>query len=54
MGPNLERVGSLIASIRQGPYHFTSGMTAFWKGSLRWLSLNTLLLTLPHFWPRLA
>jgi hypothetical protein len=31
-----------------------SGVTAFWKGSLRWLSLDKLHLTLPHFWPKLA
>jgi len=31
-----------------------SGKTAFWKGSLRWLSPNTLHLTLPRFWPKLA
>jgi hypothetical protein len=31
-----------------------SGMTAFWKGSLRWLSLKKLHLTLQYFWPKLA
>ena len=31
-----------------------SGKTAFWKGSLRWLRLKKLHLTLPHFWPKLA